>query len=57
VTLGWERYTMARGLRIGIDGFGASAPAEDLFEHFGFTVEAIVSRISMQLQELQTRSG
>ncbi len=44
-TFGWERYTMPNGLRIGIDGYGASAPARDLFAHFGFTVEAIVPKI------------
>ena len=54
-TIGWERYTMARGLRIGIDRFGASAPAEDLFERFGFTADAIVPRILEQLA--RTRSG
>jgi transketolase len=47
-TLGWERYTaMSRngGLNIGIDRFGASAPAKDLFARFGFTAEAIVPKI------------
>jgi transketolase len=44
-TLGWERYTGIAGLRIGLDRFGASAPAEDLFERFGFTADAIVPRI------------
>jgi transketolase len=45
VTLGWERYTGSDGLNIGIDSFGASAPAEALFDHFGFSVEHIISRI------------
>jgi len=44
-TFGWERYTMANGLNIGLDRFGASGPAEDLFERFGFTTEAIVPQI------------
>jgi transketolase len=44
-TFGWERYTMARGLRFGLDRFGASAPAEHLFERFGLTAEAIVPQI------------
>ncbi len=48
-TLGWERYTMLHGLRIGIDRFGASAPADDLFERFGFTPQAIVPRILNRL--------
>jgi transketolase len=44
-TLGWERYVGPRGLAVGLDRFGASAPAEDLFRRFGFTAEAIVPRI------------
>ena len=47
-TLGWERYTAPSregGLTIGLDRFGASAPAKDLFARFGFTAEAIVPKI------------
>ena len=50
-TFGWERYTMLHGLNIGLDRFGASAPAEALFERFGFTVEAIVPEILKKLSE------
>ena len=49
-TLGWERYTGRSGLNIGLDRFGASAPASDLFTHFGFTAEAIVPRIVAALE-------
>jgi transketolase len=48
-TLGWERYVGPRGLSIGLDRFGASAPAEDLFRRFGFTAEAIVPLIEAAL--------
>lgn len=48
-TLGWERYTGRSGLNIGLDSFGASAPAEDLFAHFGFTAAAIVPQILQKL--------
>lgn len=48
-TLGWERYTGRSGINIGIDTFGASAPAEDLFTHFGFTTAAIVPQILNKL--------
>jgi transketolase len=44
-TLGWERYTMANGLNIGLDRFGASAPADQLYQKFGFTADAIVPQI------------
>jgi transketolase len=42
-TGGWWRYVGDRGAVIGIDRFGHSAPAKPLFEHFGFTVEAVVA--------------
>jgi transketolase len=48
-TFGWERYVGREGLAIGLDAFGASAPAKDLFAHFGFTVDAIVPRILSRL--------
>jgi len=41
-THGWTRWA---GEHIGIDDFGASAPAEDLAEHFGLTVDAVVARV------------
>jgi transketolase len=42
VTGFWHRYVGLDGAVIGIDTFGASAPAEKLFPHFGFTVERVV---------------
>jgi transketolase len=49
VTLGWERIVGSDGMTIGIDTFGASAPAEVLFAHFGFTVDKIVPQIKTKL--------
>ena len=40
-TFGWERWVGDAGLAVGLDRFGASAPQKDLYEHFGFTPEAI----------------
>jgi transketolase len=40
-THGWERYVGRKGLRFGIDSFGASAPAPDLYDHFGLTAAKI----------------
>lgn len=40
--LGWERYTGLEGKTIALDRFGASAPAGELFEEFGFTVSNVV---------------
>jgi len=48
-TFGWQRYTGTDGLNIGIDSFGGSAPASDLFSHFGFNAEAIVPQIKKKL--------
>jgi transketolase len=44
-TFGWERMVGDRGLMIGIDHFGASAPAEVLAEEFGFTGSAVAARV------------
>ncbi len=50
VTMGWERYVGSSGLSIGLDRFGASAPAGDLFEKFGFTADAIVPQIIRRIK-------
>ena len=41
VSLGWERWVGDEGAIIGLDHFGASAPAATIFEHFGFTAERV----------------
>ncbi len=41
-TFGWERYVGTRGRVVGLDRFGASAPAAVLAERFGFTAENVV---------------
>ena len=43
VTGGWWRYVGPQGRVIGLDRFGASAPAGELFEHFGFTIDKVVA--------------
>lgn len=40
--LGWHKYVGIDGKIIAMDSFGASAPAEELFEKFGFTVDNVV---------------
>jgi len=44
VRQGWERYVGARGDMLGIDRFGASAPAKVLLETYGFTVDNVGAR-------------
>ncbi len=48
-TFGWERYVGETGTTIGMPGFGASAPAGDLYKHFGITAEAVVAAAKAQL--------
>jgi transketolase len=43
VTENWWRIAGSGGRVIGIDRFGESAPAGELFEHFGFTVDNVVA--------------
>lgn len=45
VTDFWRKYVGVDGAVIGIDQFGESAPAGDLFKHFGITVDALVAAV------------
>jgi transketolase len=38
---GWERYVGRCGVILSMKGFGASAPADRLMAHFGFTAERV----------------
>jgi len=42
--LGWHKYITDEGDTVTMPGFGESAPAEDLYKHFGFTVENVVKK-------------
>jgi transketolase len=48
--LGWDRYVGTKGVRIGMTGFGASAPYKELFKAYGFTVENVVAAAKDQLK-------
>jgi transketolase len=54
-TLGWERFVGLDGAMLGMVGFGQSAPAGKLFEHFGFTVENIRRLAHEQAQKNRAR--
>lgn len=45
----WYKYVGLDGLAIGIDKFGASAPANKVIEEYGFTVKAVVEKIKNEL--------
>ena len=47
--LGWERYVGTDGAVVGMKGFGASAPAKDLYAHFGITADAVVAAAKARL--------
>lgn len=49
ITLPWARFTGLDGLNIGIDTFGASAPASVLAHEFGLTTEAVTAKILSHL--------
>jgi transketolase len=53
VRLGWDRWIGPEGSFIGMQGFGASAPGPELYEHFGLTVEAIV-RAALAVGSIET---
>ena len=48
-TFGWEKYVGDNGAIIGMNGFGASAPAEQLYAHFGITAQAVADAASQRL--------
>ncbi len=49
---GWDRWLGETGRFIGMDGFGASAPAEDLYHHFGITIDAIADAVRAAVAEI-----
>ena len=50
VTDYWRKYVGLDGAVVGIDTFGESAPAGELFKHFGFTVENVVAQVKAVLR-------
>jgi transketolase len=49
VAMGWERWIGPEGGFVGMKSFGASAPAGDLFKHFGITADAVVAAVKARL--------
>lgn len=49
VRMGWERFIGEAGVFVGMTGFGASAPAEVLYKHFGITAEAVAAAAKARL--------
>ena len=55
IKLGWEHYVGLDGAVIGMDGFGASAPAELLYEKFGITAKDVVEQAKALLKKQAER--
>ena len=49
VRMGWERFIGENGGFVGMTGFGASAPAEQIYEHFGITPHKVVEAAKAKL--------
>ncbi len=49
VRFGWDRWIGHDGAFVGMSSFGASAPYQDLYQHFGITSEAVVAAVDAQL--------
>jgi transketolase len=50
ITFGWERWVGPQGESIGVDRFGASAPAERIYEELGVTAEAVATAVGRVLE-------
>jgi len=49
VRQGWDRFIGEDGLFVGMHGFGASAPAEKLYQEFGITAQAVADAVKAKL--------
>ena len=49
VRFGWDRWIGADGGFVGMDSFGASAPYQQLYKHFGITAEAVVEAVKARI--------
>ena len=54
--LGWDRWVGDDGEIVAMNGFGASAPASDLFEHFGITAQAVAERARRVVERAGARA-
>ena len=49
--MSWQKYVKNKGMNIGIDQFGESAPYKEVYNHFGLSEEKIVGFIQKKLRE------
>ena len=48
-SFGWERWLGESGIFVGMNGFGASGPSPDLYQHFGITPEAVATAVRRRI--------
>ena len=54
VSFGWDKYIGPHGIFIGMNSFGASAPASKLFDYFGINADNVVKQIT---EKIKSRNG
>ncbi|MGH6922907.1 MAG: transketolase [Propylenella sp.] len=57
VRQGWDSLIGINGIFIGMSTFGASAPYEDLYRHFGITAEVVVNQVAAHMGHASARTG
>jgi transketolase len=50
VTTGWQKWIGAKGIAIGVDRFGASAPYQKIYEEYGLTPDAVVAAAKLAMK-------
>jgi transketolase len=56
-TLGWFKYVGRHGAAIGVDKFGASAPAKIIYQHYGITTENIVAHATRLVEAKKAKAA
>jgi len=54
---GWSKWLWPDGAFVGMHGFGASAPAQDLYKHFGITAEAVAAAARSLIEKSRSKGG
>lgn len=50
IRFGWDKYIGSDGIFVGMEGFGASGPAPELYKKFGITAEAVVKKVTERVK-------
>ena len=47
--MGWKEWLGDKGVALGIDHYGASAPYQEIYQHFGLTVDHIIQTVERMI--------